>query len=167
MNDTPNLNPNADTRDYDIESGFGGDLGATGVCDHCGTPAYYDRTDDAFHHAVNAERGCFLIPSEQRDDDTFHPSYTAYTTYRRAAVEFQCDDYAADITANDLNTLFRLHWTDYVCQVEEEFFYSMASALTRLAALEMCRASKWEKGFAIGVEEFGARTHEFLNGTIR
>lgn len=34
------------------------------VCEHCGRPIYYDYADEAYHHAVEPQRGCFLIPAE-------------------------------------------------------------------------------------------------------
>lgn len=43
------------------------------VCHDCGRPALYDYADKAYHHAVDAERGCFLIPAEDRSDDRSHP----------------------------------------------------------------------------------------------
>ncbi len=43
------------------------------ICNDCGRPAYYDRADEQYHHAINAEQGCFLIRSEDRPDDMNHP----------------------------------------------------------------------------------------------
>lgn len=45
------------------------------LCHDCGRPAYYDRADDQYHHAMDAGAGCFLIPGEDRADDEDHPLY--------------------------------------------------------------------------------------------
>lgn len=34
------------------------------ICNDCGRNAYYDRADERYHHLIDPERGCFLIPPE-------------------------------------------------------------------------------------------------------
>ena len=156
-------NPNANTRDYAFEDADGN---PTGICGDCNTPSYYDTTDEAYHHAVNCERGCFLIPSEDREDDTFHPLHAAYTTFEKVLVTWDDDAYGAVIQVNETGTLFRLHWTDYVCGDWTEDFYSTASALCRLASLETCKAHDWSKGFAMEPDAFASAAHTFLTSTL-
>jgi hypothetical protein len=43
------------------------------TCSDCGRPTLYDYRDEAYHHAVDAQKGCFLIPAEDRPDDPNHP----------------------------------------------------------------------------------------------
>ena len=43
------------------------------VCGDCARPAYWDETDANYHHAIDASRGCFLIPADDRPDDIDHP----------------------------------------------------------------------------------------------
>jgi hypothetical protein len=47
------------------------------VCGDCGRPTLYSYIDEAYHHAVDAGRGCFLIPAEDRPDDPNHPLLAA------------------------------------------------------------------------------------------
>lgn len=133
------------------------------TCPDCGTPTFYDSTDEAYHHAVRPEHGCFLIPSEDRPQDSNHPLFKDYTSFPRATVEFQNDDYMAEIFPNRTNSLFRLHWTDYVTGDWEEFFYSMSAALCRLALLESCRANDFNRSFKSSEAEFNAAAHTFLD----
>lgn len=42
-------------------------------CNDCTRPAYYDRADENYHHAINAGIACWLIRSESRPDDRMHP----------------------------------------------------------------------------------------------
>lgn len=44
------------------------------TCSDCGRPSLYDETDGQYHHAVDADRGCFLIAAERRADDPRHPA---------------------------------------------------------------------------------------------
>lgn len=48
------------------------------VCGDCWRPMLYDYNGDLYHHAVDADRGCFLIPDEQRADDLEHPLAAAW-----------------------------------------------------------------------------------------
>lgn len=43
------------------------------TCGDCARPIFYDYGDEDYHHAVKAVDGCFLIPAEDREDDTNHP----------------------------------------------------------------------------------------------
>lgn len=43
------------------------DEGQPLVCGDCNRPMYYSYADEAYHHDVNPERGCFLIPAEVVD----------------------------------------------------------------------------------------------------
>jgi hypothetical protein len=42
-------------------------------CNDCGRPAFYAYDDEAYHHATEAERGCFLIRAEHAPDEHRHP----------------------------------------------------------------------------------------------
>lgn len=42
-------------------------------CNDCGRPTYYDTDDDQYHHAIDADRGCFLIAPDDRPLDLDHP----------------------------------------------------------------------------------------------
>lgn len=44
------------------------------VCDDCGRPTFYDYADEAYHHALDPARGCFLIPEDPAARaDAAHP----------------------------------------------------------------------------------------------
>lgn len=65
-----------DARDYytDIDNATGETINDTPMrCADCDRPAYYDNTDDMYHHAINASVGCFLIPADDNVDDHDHP----------------------------------------------------------------------------------------------
>lgn len=148
------------THDYYIENEHGEN---TMVCNDCNTPAYYDRADEQYHHAVAAnERACFLIGFEDRPDDIEHPLYAAYTTFRET-LAYTCDEYAAKIESNTLDTLFRLNWTDGVTGEWTEHYYTLAAALIRLGALDFCKGG--EIFFLTDDAQFNAQAHTFL-GTV-
>lgn len=150
------------TIDYNIEDPEGN---KTGVCIDCSTPALYDYADEQYHHAVNAARGCFLIPSEDRADDTAHPLYGRYTTWKTEdLVSVNRGDYLAEIQENVLGTLWRLHWTDGVTGDWSENFYSFSAALCRLAALEFCKDGS--RFFLTDENEFNSQAHTFINSVL-
>lgn len=47
-------------------------------CRDCHRPAYYDTTDDLYHHAADPGTGCFLIAAEDREPDLRHPDLFAW-----------------------------------------------------------------------------------------
>lgn len=65
------------------------------TCGDCGRPTTYDYRDDAYHHAVAAATGCFLIPAEDRPDDLTHPLVDAEVAHA-AECEHEPPHAAAD-----------------------------------------------------------------------
>lgn len=60
------------TADYHEADDDGNDVPLT--CADCRRPTLYDYATDDYHHAIDAGRGCFLIPAEaDRADDLRHP----------------------------------------------------------------------------------------------
>lgn len=57
-------------------------------CMDCGRPAYYDTTDEWYHHATDAATGCFLIGPEDRPDDMEHPLLARWAKTRAATASF-------------------------------------------------------------------------------
>lgn len=55
------------TRDYLNEDG------TPMRCNDCDRPTYYDYDDEDYHHASRPFIGCFLIASDDRDEDLAHP----------------------------------------------------------------------------------------------
>jgi hypothetical protein len=66
-------------RDYMVDQGEEQGGAASGIevpmrCADCQRPAYYDCTDERYHHALRPAEGCFLIgPEPGRKNDPEHP----------------------------------------------------------------------------------------------
>lgn len=49
---------------FDNGGGYPPDETDEFICNDCGRRGYYDRGDENYHHLVEPEQGCFLIPPE-------------------------------------------------------------------------------------------------------